>query len=103
MEGTRMRHFLIGITFAVTLTTIISPVRAQAPSLPAAPPQWRPAAYSGTYQGYPLPAVTPRDAYREGSLNRWELEQFEGPTPQALQGPSVDGTRGGDGGDSRGN
>jgi hypothetical protein len=87
------------VTLAATVATTISPVRAQLPSPAAAPQQWPPAAYSGSsYQPYPFPAPTPRDAYREGLINRWELEQFEGPTPQALQGPSPDGTRGGDGG-----
>jgi hypothetical protein len=37
--------------------------------------------------------VTPNDAYKEGLINRWELERWEGPTPQALQGPSPDGSR----------
>jgi hypothetical protein len=97
-----MRRILIGVTVAVTVATIIGPVWAQAPS-PTAPPQWPwlQAAYAGTSQPYPFPAVTPSDAYRQGLINRWELERFEGPTPQALQGPSPDGTRNG-GGDSRG-
>ena len=87
------------VTLAATVATTISPVRAQLPSPAVAPPQWPPAAYFGsTYQRYPFPAPTPRDAYREGLINRWELERFEGPTPQALQGPSPDGNRGGDGG-----
>lgn len=101
-KGTRMRHFLIRVTLAATAAILISPVQAQVPSPAAAPPQWPqwpPAAYpGGTYQYHPIPAPTPRDAYREGLINRWELEQLEGPLPPALQGPSVDGTRGGDGG-----
>jgi hypothetical protein len=56
----------------------------------------------GTYKPYPFPAPTPRDAYREGLINRWKLEQLEGPLPAAMQGPSPDGTRGGDGGGSGG-
>lgn len=99
-----MTHLLMHVTLAVAAATVIGPVQAQTPSpLPAAP-QWPPAAYFGSsHPPYPLPAATPRDAYREGLINRWELEQIEGPQPQALQGPSVDGTRGGGGGDSRGN
>ena len=90
-----MKHFLIGITLAVTAVTTTGPVWAQT----AFQPLWPPAAYPGTYQ-YPL-AATPRDAYRQGLINRWELERLEGPTPQALQGPSPDGGPHG-GGDSRG-
>ena len=86
-----MRYFLIGITTAVTLAAI-SPVGAQAP--PPTQPQGPPAVYPGPYQRYPFPAVTPTDAYRQGLINRWELEKFEGPRPQALQGPSVDGSKG---------
>jgi hypothetical protein len=87
VEGSRMKHLLIGIMVAMALA-IIGPAGAQVP-LPAQP-QWPPAAYPGTYQ-YPFPGITPRDAYRQQLINRWELEQFEGPTPQALQGPSPDG------------
>jgi hypothetical protein len=84
---------------AVTAAAIISPVQAQVLSPAAAPPQWPAAPYVGsTYQRYPILAPTPRDAYRDGTINRWQLEQLEGPLPQALQGPSVDGNRGGDGG-----
>jgi hypothetical protein len=97
-----MRHFLIGVTLAVVVATMISPARAQPPLPAAAPPQWAPPAYFGSsYQAYPFTAPTPRDAYRQGLINRWELEQVEGPTPQALQGPSPDGGNQ-DGGDSRG-
>jgi hypothetical protein len=98
-KGTRMRHLLIRVTLAVTATAIVSPVLAQVPPPAAAPPQWSPPAYSGnTYHPYQLSAPTPRDAYRDGTINRWQLEQLEGPLPQALQGPSPDGNRGGDGG-----
>jgi hypothetical protein len=91
---------LMCVTLAVAAVTLTCPVRAQYPSLAAAPPQsLPPTAYSETpYQSYPILAPTPRDAYRDGTINRWELEQLEGPLPQALQGPSVDGNRGGDGG-----
>ena len=90
-----MKHFLIGVALAVTVVTTTGPVWAQA----AFQPLWPPAAYPGTYQ-YPF-AATPRDAYRQGLINRWELERLEGPTPQALQGPSPDGGQHG-GSDSRG-
>jgi hypothetical protein len=80
-----MRHLLIGVT-AAAIIAVIGPVRAQAPQ------PWPPAAYPA--QRYPFPGVTPEDAYRTGLINRWELERYEGPTPAALQGPSVDGSRG---------
>jgi hypothetical protein len=86
------------VTLAVTAATIIGPVQAQVLSPGAAPPQWPPPYSGSTYQPYPFAAPTPRDAYRDGLINRWELERFEGPTPRALQGPSPDGSRGGDGG-----
>ena len=44
-----------------------------------------------TINPLPFHAPTPWDAYRQGLINRWELERLEGPTPQALQGPSPDG------------
>jgi hypothetical protein len=99
-----MRPLLMRLTLAVTVGTISSPVQAQVASPAAAPRQSPPAAYLDyTYQGYPILAPTPRDAYRDGTINRWQLEQLEGPLPTALQGPSPDGNRGGDGGgDSRG-
>jgi hypothetical protein len=104
-----MRRFLMHVTLAVAAAAIISPVWAQIPA-PAAASQWPSPAYSqwpppayfgGAYQTYPLPAVTPQDAYRQGLINRWELERLEGPLPQALQGPSADGGQGGDGGGGR--
>lgn len=93
-----MRHLLLGVALAVAA---IGPARAQALSPAATPPQWPwpQAAYAGA--SYPFPALTPWDAYRQGLINRWELERFEGPTPQALQGPSPDGGNQG-GGDNRG-
>jgi hypothetical protein len=92
-----MRYFLIGVACAVAAAGVTNPVRAQVPAAPAVPAQLS-QAYSGIYP-YPFPGVTPRDAYREGSVNRWEFERIEGPLPAAMQGPSVDGNRGGDGGD----
>jgi hypothetical protein len=75
----------------MSIAAVIVPVCAQV--LPPGTRQpWPTATYPGI-QPYPFPAPTPRDAYRQGLINRWELEQYEGPTPQALQGPSVDGSR----------
>src|SRR4051794_23088325 len=97
-KDTRMRHLPMRIALAVTSALIITPVWAQVPQLAAVPPQGPPPAYYGsTYQGYPILAPTPEDAYRDGTINRWQLEQLTGPLPQALQGPTPNG-RGGDGG-----
>jgi hypothetical protein len=89
-----MRYFLIGVTSV--LAVIVSPVRAQAPP-PGTYQAQLPPAPSNPY--YRFNAPTPRDAYREGLINRWQYEQLEGPLPQALQGPSVDGSRGAGRGD----
>jgi hypothetical protein len=89
-----MRRSLLGITFAAAVVSTVNPVRAQTPSPAAAPPQWpwpQAASAAGVAQPYPFSAPTPQDAYRQGLINRWELERYEGPTPQALQGPSPDG------------
>jgi hypothetical protein len=95
-EGESMKHFLIGVT-AMAAIAVTGAVSAQVPPPAAAPPA---ASYSA--QPYPFPSVSPEDAYRDGLINRWELEQYTGPTPQALQGPSVNGNKGlqtgGDGG-----
>src|SRR3954452_7616500 len=105
-KGTRMRHSSMRVVLAVTGVLIISPVQAQVPQLAAVPPQGPPLAYYGygkVYRPYPFPAPTPEDAYRDGLINRWQLEQLTGPLPQALQGPSPNGSRGGDsGGGDRG-
>ena len=90
----RMKHPLIGITAAIAIAAT-GQVWAQAPSPGTPPAQWAPPA------AYPFNAPTPRDAYRQGLINRWELEQLAGPEPQALQGPSVDGERGDSDGGSR--
>lgn len=86
-----MKHLLIGIVAALTMAAI-GPGWAQVP--PPGPQQ----ALLPPPASYPLNAPTPRDAYREGLLSRWELEQLTGPEPQALQGPSVDGRNGDNGG-----
>ena len=87
-----MRYLLVGI--AAALAVIIGPVRAQASPAGGYQPQRTPAPNPNPYN-YRLYAPTPRDAYRDGTINRWEYEQLEGPLPPALQGPSVDGSRGG--------
>ena len=95
-----MKHLLIGITAAITIAAT-GQVWAQVPSPGTQQAQWAPPApYPFNAPTlYPFNAPTPRDAYREGQINRWELERLVGPEPQALQGPSVDGDRGsGDGG-----
>lgn len=86
-----MKHLLIGITAAITVAAF-GQVWAQVPAPGTQQTQWAPPA------PYPLNAPTPRDAYRQGLINRWELEQIAGPEPQALQGPSVDGEKGDNGG-----
>jgi hypothetical protein len=76
-----MRHLLLGVAAAFA---VINPASAQVPSPPAyaGAPAWRYA------------APTPDDAYRQGLINRWELERIEGPVPQALQGPNANGSKG---------
>ena len=80
---------MVGFAAAATIA-VTGSVWAQAPG------PWPPAAYAAPR--YPFPAPTPEDAYRQGLINRLELERLAGPMPQALQGPSVDGSRGGDSG-----
>ena len=88
-----MKHVLIG---TVVTLALIAPARAQAPPSPSA-------AYLSAYQSYALVAPTPGDAYKQGLISRWQLEQLQGPTPQALQGPSPDGGNAGGGGSRGGN
>lgn len=89
-----MRLVLMGVTLAITAAAAI-PAKAQT-SFVQSP------AYSGSaYPRLPLPATTPEDAYRDGLISRWQMEQLAGPLPPALQGPPVNGNRGG-GGDSGG-
>jgi hypothetical protein len=88
------------VALAITGAIMISPVWAQVPQVAALPP---PPAYSGGLNpSYAIQraiqAPTPEDAYRDGTINRWEYERLVGPLPPAFQGPSVDGNRGGDGG-----
>src|SRR3954468_20445779 len=95
-----MRHLWMRATLAIAGAAIIGLVQAQIASQTAALPPRPPAAnygYGNAYQPYPFPAPTPEDAYRDGTINRWQLEQLVGPTPPALQGPSPNG-KGGDGG-----
>ena len=93
-----MRHLLMRVALAVTAAVTINPVQAQIASPTAASPSRLPAASPGSSFPYPFPAPTPEDAYREGLINRWNYEQLVGPLPQAMQGPSPDGSRGGGGG-----
>lgn len=89
-----MRHLLIGATAAATMA-VIGPLWAQVP--PPGPLQpWPPTAYR--VQQYPFPGASPEDAYRDGIINRWQLERYEGPTPQALAGPNPSGNKGDEGG-----
>jgi hypothetical protein len=94
-----MRHLLIGATAAASIA-VIGPVLAQvpAPTAPAAAVPYAAQRYPFAAQRYPFAAPTPDDAYREGLINRWQLEQYQGPTPQALQGPSPNGGNRGTGG-----
>ena len=85
-----MRYLLIGV--ASVLAVIVGPVRAQAPPPGTYQPQL-PQAASIPYWRYNAP--TPEDAYRDGFINRWQYEQIAGPLPEALQGPSPNGSRGG--------
>src|SRR5580692_9640459 len=67
-----MRHLLIGVTAAATIA-VIGPASAQV--LPNGAPQPSPPAVYAA-QRYPFPDVTPEDAYRNGLINRWQLEQY---------------------------
>ena len=102
-----MKHSLFAIPLAGALASIVNPAAAQVPSqsVPAYWP-WPQQAYVDNYYPVPRPpllnAPTPWDAYKQGLINRWELERLEGPTPQAMQGPSPDGGSQG-GGDRNGN
>jgi hypothetical protein len=88
-KGLEMKHMLVGLTVAMTLAAVF-PARAQfSPGQPQSPPPRYPQPYS-----FRLGAPTPEDSYRRGLITRWELEQLEGPLPQALQGPSPNGTKG---------
>jgi len=86
-----MKQLLVRTAAAMISIAVTELAWAQAVPPPGAAPVWPPGAYSSAGQPYPFPAATPRDAYRNQLINRWELERYEGPTPQALQGPSVDG------------
>ncbi len=93
-----MKQRSTGIMAAATAITIAAIGQAWA-QVPAPWPQQQQWAAASPYA---LNAPTPEDAYRQGLINRWELEQFAGPTPQALQGPSANGDKGNqDGGGGR--
>ena len=87
-------HLLIGITAAIAIAAV-GHASAQAASPGPQEAQLAP------HAAYPFNAPTPEDAYRQGLINRWELEQFAGPLPQALRGPPVDGDRGNSDGGGR--
>ena len=110
-----MRPLLMRVALAAVAATTVGPALAQVPqpadsppqmppgpSLAALPPQYQypaPPAYpAGAWTPAAIQAPTPEDAYRDGTINRWEYERLVGPLPAALQGPSVNGSRGGDGG-----
>jgi RNA polymerase sigma-70 factor, ECF subfamily len=79
-----MRYRLIGITAAVVV--IVNSALAQNPPSGTYQPQWPPAP-SDPYS-YPFAAPTPRDAYRDRLINRWQFEQLEGPLPPAPLQPN---------------
>jgi hypothetical protein len=81
-----MKHLVIGVTAAITMAATGQVWAQVSPPWPQQA-QWAPPAT------YPLNAATPEDAYRQGLINRWQLEQLEGPLPQALQGPNVNGDK----------
>jgi hypothetical protein len=72
---------------------IASPAWAQAPYPAFGPPQQPPAAYPNQ-DGWRSTSPDPEDAYKDGLITRWQFEQLRGPLPQALQGPSVNGSKG---------
>ena len=88
-----MRYLLIGAAAAAAVIT--GPVRAQAPPPGTYQAQLPQAAYPTATPYWRYNAPTAEDAYREGLINRWQYEQIEGPLPEALQGPSPNGSRGG--------
>lgn len=79
-----MKFLLVTTAIAGVAFTACAP--AQSPPYRAQPGPYTPAYYG---------ALTPEDAYRSALIDRWQLEQFAGPTPQALQGPSVNSNRSG--------
>jgi hypothetical protein len=88
-----MTRFLISIA-VIAMLAINQPVAAQQAFAPLpAQPQRSPMVHPDPSR-YRFNAATPEDAYRDGLINRWELEQLEGPTPQAMQGPSPNGNKG---------
>ena len=91
-----MKHGIVGITAAIAMAAVGQGC-TQAP-----PPGPQQAYFAPVATPYPFNAPTPDDAYRQGLINRRELERFVGPLPQALQGPPVNGDRGSsDGGGGR--
>ncbi len=87
-----MKYLLARTASAAAIGVLVSGARAQTAAPVFGQPQLPPAAYPDPYR-YRYVAPTPDDAYRQGLINRWELEQLVGPTPPALQGPSANGSR----------
>ncbi len=85
--------FLLAATAIAGVSAAVSPALAQYQP-PGTPPYYTPPPYPNAQPYYG--ALDPEDAYRSGLINRWQLEQLEGPTPQALQGPSPNSDRGAD-------
>jgi hypothetical protein len=91
------KHSVRAAILLCAAVAVASPAWAQAPypgyGYPGyGQPQPPPAAYPGL-NSWRAVAPTPDDAYRQGLINRWQLEQLQGPLPQALQGPSPNGDK----------
>lgn len=82
-----MRYLSLGAAVVASLA-VIGPASAQVAPYGAPPP--------GGYAASPTQSagLPPEDAYREGLINRWQLEQSVGQLPAALQGPAVNGNKG---------
>jgi hypothetical protein len=61
--------------------------------LAAAHPVWAQGGYSDPNR-WRYVSPTPEDAYRQGLISRWELQQTGVSLPAALQGPSPNGEKG---------
>ena len=88
-----MKQLSAILTAAAAIAILVTPTWAQTPAPMILGQQQLPPATQPDPYRYRLVAPTAEDAYRQGLINRWEFEQLEGPLPQALQGPSPDGSR----------
>lgn len=86
-----MRYFLLSVA---AVFSVISPIQAQVPYSGSSRPPPPYLSAGPDVSGWGAIAPTPDDAYRDGLINRYDLERAEGPLPPALQGPSVNGTKG---------